>query len=137
MYCQFKIKEYLLANKVKINEIIRFGIVGVLATGIHYGIYLLLNLVLNTNIAYSIGYFIGLIVNFFLSNYFTFKTKPTISKGFGFGLGHLINYILHLVLLNFMLFIGISDIFAPIPVFLIAVPINFIIIRFVLKSNSI
>ena len=67
-------------------EVIRFGIVGVIATFIHYGIYLVLNFVMISWIAYSIGYGISFLCNFYLSNKFTFKTKPTMTKGLGFGL---------------------------------------------------
>ena len=42
--------------KFNIREIIRFGIVGIIATIIHYGIYLALNLIIVSWIAYSIGY---------------------------------------------------------------------------------
>lgn len=59
--------------QTKIKELIRFGMVGCLATFIHYCIYLILNLWINTTIAYSIGYGISFLCNFYLSNKFTFK----------------------------------------------------------------
>lgn len=120
-------------SKDKAIEFFRFIIVGVLATALHYGIYLLLLSFIQNWIAYSLGYAISFIFNFFLSNYFTFKTRPTIKKGFGFGFSHLINYLLHIVLLFIFLQIGIPEQFAPIPVFAIAVPVNFILVRFFLK----
>lgn len=122
--------------KFNIQEIIKFGIVGVIATIIHYGIYLALNLILVSWIAYSIGYGISFLGNFYLSNRFTFKTKPTIKKGVGFGLSHFINYLLQIILLNIFIKLGISDKYAPIPVLCIAVPINFLMVRFVLKSKN-
>lgn len=121
--------------KQSFSEIIRFGIVGVIATIIHYGIYLVLNLIIVSWIAYSIGYGISFLGNFFLSNKFTFKTKPTIKKGMGFGLSHFINYLLQVILLNIFIKLGIPDKYAPIPIFCIAVPINFLMVRFVLKSK--
>lgn len=126
----------ILKNKDKILEFIRFGIVGALATLIHYGIYLMLLSLMNENIAYSIGYAISFIANFFASNYFTFKTKPDMKKGLGFGLSHIINYCLHIVFLNIFIFIGIKDAYAPIPVFAIVVPINFFIVRYFLKDKK-
>lgn len=121
--------------KQSFSEIIRFGIVGVIATIIHYGIYLVLNLIIVSWIAYSIGYGISFLGNFYLSNRFTFKTKPTVKKGMGFGLSHFINYLLQVILLNIFIKLGIPDKYAPIPVFCIAVPINFLMVRFVLKSK--
>lgn len=123
-------------QQIKIKEFIRFGIVGCLATLVHYGIYLVLNLWINTTIAYSIGYGISFLGNFYLSNKFTFKTKPTFKKGIGFGLSHFINYLLQVILLSVFIKLGIPDKYAPIPVFCIAVPVNFLMVRSVLKSKS-
>lgn len=122
--------------KFNIQEIIRFGIVGVIATIIHYEIYLVLNLIITSWIAYSIGYGISFLGNFYLSNRFTFKTKPTFKKGIGFGLSHFINYLLQVILLSVFIKLGMPDKYAPIPVFCIAVPINFLMVRFVLKSKN-
>lgn len=123
-------------KKQNFYEIIRFGIVGVVATIIHYGIYLTLNLIIVSWIAYSIGYGISFLGNFYLSNKFTFKTKPTIKKGIGFGLSHFINYLLQVILLSIFIKLGVPDKCAPIPVFCIAVPANFLMVRFVLKSKN-
>ncbi|MDN0071330.1 GtrA family protein [Bacteroides caecigallinarum] len=120
----------------KYIEFIRFGIVGVLATGIHYGIYILLNYAMIQWLAYSIGYGVSFLCNFYLSSVFTFRSKVSIKKGIGFGISHLINYLLHIVLLTIFLKLGFSDEFAPIPVFLIVIPINFLLVRFVFKSGK-
>ncbi|MDO4704527.1 GtrA family protein [Tannerella sp.] len=119
----------------KQKEFIRFCVVGGLATGIHYGIYLLLNKVMNTTVAFTAGYIISFFANFLLSNYFTFKTKPSTKKGFGFAGSHLINYVLQVALLNLFLYAGIPENIAPLPVYAITIPINFILVRTVLKSQ--
>lgn len=119
----------------KLKEIIRFGIVGVLATIVHYGIYLLLLHIMNESLAYSIGYIVSFIGNFLASNYYTFKTKPTAKSGLGFAFSHLINFLMHLSLLNLFLWIGIKAEVAPIPVFFIVVPVNFLLVRFFLKKK--
>lgn len=118
------------------KEIFRFGIVGIIATIIHYGIYLALNFIIVSWIAYSIGYGISFLCNFYLSNKFTFKTKATIKKGIGFGLSHFINYLLQVIMLSIFIKLGIPDKYAPLPVFCIAVPINFLMVKFVLKSKN-
>lgn len=129
------LRKQLKIMKQNFYEIIRFGIVGIIATIIHYGIYLALNLIIFSWIAYSIGYGISFLGNFYLSNRFTFKTKPTVKKGVGFGLSHFINYLLQVILLSIFIKLGIPDKYAPIPVFCIAVPVNFLMVRFVLKSK--
>ncbi len=128
-----KIKDF----KLKISEFIRFAFVGVLATAFHYGIYLLLIHVISVNFAYTIGYAISFIMNFFLSSYFTFKSRPTLLKGIGFGVSHLINYALHISLLNIFLWIQLPKAYAPIPVFMIVIPINFLLIRTVFLSKKV
>lgn len=118
-------------------EIFRFVLVGILATLIHYAIYLILNLFIITWIAYSIGYLISFLFNFYLSSIFTFKSKATIKKGIGFGISHAINYGLHIILLSVFIKIGVPENYAPIPVYMIAIPVNFLLVRFVFKSKKI
>lgn len=117
-------------------EFIRFVMVGVLATALHYGIYFLLQRFINVNIAYTLGYALSFIANFYLTTYFTFGKKPSWSKAFGFGGVHLFNYLLHIGLLNTFLWLGLSKTLAPIPVFAIAIPVNFLLVRFVFKRKD-
>ena len=117
-------------------EFIRFVIVGILATALHYGIYFLLQRFINVNIAYTLGYALSFIANFYLTAYFTFGKKPSWSKAFGFVGEHLFNYLLHIVLLNTFLWLGLSKTLAPIPVFAIAIPVNFLLVRFVFKRKD-
>lgn len=120
----------------QLPEFIRFVLVGVLATALHYGVYFLLQWVINVNIAYTLGYAFSFVVNFYLTAYFTFGKKPSWGKAFGFGGAHLVNYLLHIGLLNFFLWVGLSKPFAPIPVFAIAIPVNFVLVRFVFKRKT-
>ena len=113
------------------SEFFRFVIVGVIATAIHYGVYLLLDRVIPANPAYAVGYIISFFCNFFLSSRFTFKKKASVKKGVGFGLSHLVNFLLHMLLLNLFLHLGIRESLAPIPVYCICVPVNFLLVRFV------
>lgn len=77
MHLTNNLKQVLTAHP----EIFRFVLVGILATVIHYAIYLILNLFIITWIAYSIGYLISFLFNFYLSSIFTFKSKATIKTG--------------------------------------------------------
>lgn len=126
-------------NKQTIFQFLRFGIVGVLATVIHYGIYWILQRYMNASVAYTIGYALSFICNFYLTSIFTFRAKATVKRGLGFGGAHIVNYFLHIILLNIFLFLGMSNEWAPIPVFCLVVPINFLLIRFVftkIKSHK-
>ena len=120
------------------GEVLRFGIVGVVATLIQYGTYYLLNQCVGwgANASITIGYMVSVVCNFFLSNYFTFKTRPTFKKGVGFALSHCLNYVLQILFLNLYIGWGISESWAPLPMFATVVPINFLLVRLVLKSQS-
>lgn len=122
-----------MVRKETFGEIIRFGIVGTTAAAIHYAIYWVLQHWINVNVAYTIGYVLSFLVNYYLSAHFTFKEKTSAKNGLGFGGAHLTNYLLHIVLFNFFLWIGLSRAVAPIAVLAIAVPTNFVLVRFVFK----
>ena len=125
-----------ILHSTRFQELMRFGIVGVTATLIQYGIYYLCNAVIamGATTSLTIGYIISFVFNFFSSNYFTFKTQPTVKKGLGFVASHCINYVLQIVFLHLYMLIGIPETWAPIPMFATVVPINFLLVRFVLKS---
>ena len=118
------------------NEFLRFAIVGVISTLLHYGIDILLMKCIPLNVSYTIGYIVGFFANFLLTNYFTFHTLPTKRNLIGMAGAHVINYFIHLFLLNFFLFIGFPPKYAPIPVYSIAVPVNFLIVRSVFKNGE-
>jgi putative flippase GtrA len=124
-----------ILNRQSILEIIRFGIVGTTAMIIHYGIYYILLPFMNMNIAYTIGYFLSFLCNFVMSSYFTFKVKPSWKRLIRFAGSHGINYFVYLGLFNFFYWIGVSAELAPLPVYLIAVPISFLLVRFALKKK--
>ncbi|MBQ3826661.1 MAG: GtrA family protein [Prevotella sp.] len=123
-------------SRQTIYEILRFGIVGVVATLLHYVIYWILQHWINVNVAYTIGYFLSFIANYFLSAQFTFREKTTTRNGIGFAGAHLFNYLFQMVLLNIFLWLGVSKALAPLPVYCIAVPVNFILVRTVFKKLS-
>ena len=125
-----------MKKRSNIGELIRFAIVGGFCTILHYGIYYLLLQCIHVNIAYTLGYILSFIANFYLTAYFTFGTTPSWKKLFGMGGAHAVNYFLHIILLNLFIYIGIPQKWAPIPVFAIAIPVNFILVRFVFKNQK-
>ena len=122
-----------MQKKETLGELIRFGIVGTTSAAIHYAIYWILQHWIEVNVAYTIGYVLSFLVNYYLSAHFTFKEKTSKKNGLGFGGAHLVNYLLHIVLFNFFLWIGLSRELAPLAVLAIAVPTNFVLVRFVFK----
>ena len=130
--------------KGKLGEVIRFGIVGGLATLIQYGTYFgLIQLIpasvskgdahLWSTVAMTVGYIVSFIFNFIASTRYTFRVKANAKRGAGFLFSHIVNYCLQMLTLNFFLWLGFSKALAPIPMFCICVPINFLLVRFFLK----
>jgi putative flippase GtrA len=118
------------------RQFFRFVVVGILATALHYGVYYLLQRFIYVNVAYTLGYVVSFVANFYLTAYFTFARRPSWRKAFGFGGAHLVNYLLHIVLLNLFLAMGISKPLAPLPVFAIAIPVNFLLVRYVFTRTK-
>lgn len=131
-------------RRQQLGEVIRFGIVGVTATLLQYFIYwLLLRLAIHWDVeagthtlstmAMTIGYVVSFIYNFIASTRFTFRVKANARRGAGFLFSHVVNYSLQMLTLNLFLLLGISKQWAPIPMFCVCVPVNFLLVRFFLK----
>ena len=118
-------------------QVIRFIIVGVLATGLQYGVYLALVSILPRfapSLANTVAYAVSFVFNYIASTRFTFRVRSTAKRGAGFVLSHVVNYVLQTLLLALFLHLGIPKHFALIPVFSICVPTNFILVRFFLTG---
>ena len=119
----------------RLREIVRFGIVGVVATLLQYGLYVLLNRLVHPTLANTIAYALSFAFNYVASTHYTFQVKSTARRGLGFAFSHLINYTLQTATLALMLWLGLPKDLALIPVFAICVPINFILVRYFLKKQ--
>ena len=122
-----------MIKKETYGEFVRFAVVGTTSATINYIIYWILQHWVNVNIAYTVGYIISFFANYYMTAHFTFKEKASAKNGIGFGGAHFVNYCLHIVLLNFFLWVGLSRELAPLAVLSIAVPTNFLMVRFVFK----
>lgn len=123
-----------LSDNEKLREVIRFGIVGVVATIIQYACYLAFNRIMHPTIANTIAYAVSFAFNYVASTRYTFKVKSTTRRGLGFAFSHLVNYTMQTVVLAAMLFVGIPKDWAMVTVFAICVPVNFILVRYFLKK---
>jgi putative flippase GtrA len=139
------IQTYYSKLNPKIREFARFCIVGCISMGLHYVIYLMLLLIMGMELtagrgtdwratmAYTIGYVVSFVVNMWLTARFTFKEKLNVKRGGGFILSHAINYVIEVGLLNLFLYLHLAEWLSPLLALLIAVPINFIMVRTVFK----
>ena len=119
--------------KEKLYEVMRFGIVGVVATLIQYGVYYLLLPYMDERIALTIGYIVSFCCNYIMTTRFTFKVKASPKNAGGFALSHFLNWSLQVVSLSFFIWLGIPKEWAPIPMYMVCVPVNFLMVRFFVK----
>ncbi len=128
----------LIRRDSRLGELIRFGIVGGLATILQYGVYLVfvdaigVRAVPSTMISYAISF----LFNFLMSTYFTFHTHPSTLRGIGFTLSHTINMGMQVGIVA--IFKGIvGPTLALLPAFAICIPANFLMVRIVFTNKTI
>lgn len=117
----------------QLGEVVRFGVVGVTATALQYAIYWLLIRWAAPTLSMTVGYAVSFVFNFIATTRYTFRVKANARRGAGFALSHAVNYLLQMATLNIFLWLGVSKQFAPIPMFCVCVPVNFLLVRFFLK----
>lgn len=114
------------------HRFFRFCVVGTVSTALHYGFYcLLLWRSVDVNVSYTIAYITSFLVNFWLTSVFTFRSRLAWSKFAGFAGSHVFNYLLHMLLLNIVLWLHAPRYLAPIPVMATALVVQYTILRFV------
>lgn len=114
----------------------RFVVVGVINTGVYYGVYLLLNQILPYLAAHLLALGIAMVVAFFLHTYWTFQAKPTWKKFAMFPLTNLTNYLVQTFGLAFLVeTIHVSEELAPLVASLVAIPITFLLSRRILVER--
>lgn len=125
-----------MLHRQRLGEIVRFGIVGGAATLIQYGIYWVLLHWLAPTVAMTIAYGVSFAFNFVASTRYTFRVKASARRGAGFALSHAVNYALQMLTLNLFILLGVAKQWAPIPMFGVCVPVNFVLVRFFLTRGT-
>ena len=118
-------------------EIVRFCITGTIVTAILYGIYYtMLYMDFNVDISFTTGFVVSFACNyFFLTNYYTFKTKVDFENGVRFSICQAINFFMQYITLKVFIAIGVPEKVALIPVWAIIFPVNFWLMRSILRSD--
>lgn len=131
-----RILNKVLKSENRKAEILRFAITGSLATLIQYVLYILFLSILAISAVIStiISYILSFICNYFLSNLFTFHTRPSNKNAVAFMACHAVNLGLQTALVAIFSKL-INPEFALIPAITICVPCNYLLVRFALKSK--
>ena len=116
------------------KELVRFGITGIVSTIVTYIVYYICLTFTNPTIAFLIGYLVAFVINYIMTLTFTFKVKASPKNGVGFVVSNVINFLLCEFFLNIFISIGVAKQWAPIPMYVVCIPINFLLVRYVMKK---
>jgi putative flippase GtrA len=118
-------------------RVVRFGLVGVVNTAVYYGLYLLFKLVVPYLVAHVLAFCLAMVGSYFLSCYFTFRTKPTWRKFLLFPLSNATNFVISTVGLYVLVaWAHLNQQVAPLVAAAAAIPFTFVVAQFVLVDRS-
>jgi putative flippase GtrA len=111
-------------------QMVRFTLVGVVNTGTYYGLYLALLTWLPYVAAHVIAFGLSMVGSFFLTSYFTYRTRPTWRKFLLFPLTNAANFVV--TTSGVYLLVDVAHFgsrYAPLIAAAGAVPITFVVSR--------
>lgn len=118
------------------RELIRFCIVGMIATGIDAAIFYLFKSFTSYQYSLVAGYLVSLIFNYLMTVYWTFSVKSNIKHFVGIISVHLLNlFVIRMGLMCFFInFMSLTDSVAYLPMLLISIAASFSMVRYVVKN---
>ena len=121
--------------KENIRQFTRFAIVGALCTGIDAALFYFLRTFTTYQVSLVCSYILSLTVNYFLTVYWTFRTKSNVRNLVGIVSAHLFNlFVVRMGLMYlFADIMSIDDRIAYIPTLAISVVTNFLIIKLIIN----
>lgn len=131
----------------KVKNAVRFMIIGGIGSCVQTGFFLLVMMLMNEPekntplyyVAFVLGFVLEMIPNYFMTNWYTFGTRPTIKNAEGFTLARGVNLVLQLVLLPLAVkwFSSVDDGIISLVVIFVAGIANFLIqLLFFAKKNT-
>lgn len=116
------------------REFVKFSALGLIAFLMHNVVYMLLTYFdVNATLAYSLGYISWAVSNFLLSTYVTFRTRATVKRAVGFAACIAIYYLVQMTIFTLIQLTPVPEILVTPIVYACAFPINFIMVRWVMK----
>ncbi|MEW2631749.1 GtrA family protein [Streptomyces sp. NPDC048389] len=112
------------------GQIVRFALVGGVNTGTYYGLYLALLTVLPYVAAHVCAFLLSMVGSFFLTSYFTYRTRPTWRKFVLFPLTNAANFAVTTAGVYLLVGVGGFDsTYAPLVAAAAAIPVTFVVSR--------
>ena len=117
--------------------LIKFSMVGVVNTGVYYGVYLLLYRYMPYVAAHLIGWTVSVVGSYLLNSWFTYKVRPTWIKLLLFPLSSIPNVLFTTFGVVFLVeVLHISKELSPLIAGLIAIPFGYLLAKFLLVGKS-
>jgi putative flippase GtrA len=122
---------------VKGARVLRFGVVGLLNTGVYYLLYLLFLRVAPYLAAHLAAVLLSMVGSYFLNCFFTFRTPPTLGKFLLFPLSNATNFAVTSIALYLLVgVLHLNKIVSPLLAAVASVPITFVVARAVLVGRT-
>jgi putative flippase GtrA len=120
-----------------LRHITKFGVVGIINTGVYYGLFLLLRLALNYLVVHVLALAIAMVGSFFLNCLWTFRTRPTWRKFALWPLTNATNYVVTTVgVVALVEWLRVDQRIAPLVAVVVAIPVTFLLSRRVFTSGG-
>ena len=111
-----------------LRRLARFGMVGVVNTGVYYGAYLLFRTQIMYLLAHVCAFVVAMICSYFMNCYLTFKTRPTWRTFLLFPLSNVANFVFTTLGLRLAVgVLGVDQRIAPLTVAVFAIPLTYIL----------
>lgn len=127
----------------KSRSAVRFVIIGALGSCLQYGLYRAFlwafemmygETPILTTIAFGLGFGLEMVVNYVVTCYYTFASRPSWKNAFGFFGARVPNYLIQNGLLWLLMWMGMSNDVAGIWAIIVAGIVNYVILTFVYKK---
>jgi putative flippase GtrA len=125
------------ARRQLLRAAVKFGVVGLVNTGVYYGAYLAIRLVVPYIVAHLLALAVAMVASFFLNCYWTFRTKPTWRKFALFPLTNATSYVMITVgVVVLVEWLRVDTRIAPLIAAAASIPVTFLLSRWVLVGRT-
>lgn len=126
-----------IKDRGNLVEFVKYAIVGCINTADYYLSYLVFMDIFKFSyrISFVLGYIVSILGSYFLNTYFTYKQKPSVKKFLIFPLTYIPNFIIqYLGIILLVDRLNMSSKVAPVITAIVATPITFFVMKYVIKK---
>jgi len=125
------------ARRAHAFEFARFLLVGLVNTGVGYGVYLLLLQWIGYELAYAAAYIVGIVFAYLLNSLFVFRSPVRLRTALRYPFVYLAQYLFgSLLLFGMVAWLGVDRRWAALIALMLSVPVSFLLNRIVLARRA-